>query len=98
MFMLILLKNQKVKLLVPLKWVKDLKIKELLNYGVTYQKKIKYTVFYSPTISDEPDFSLGLQPVFNKNRIGCYQATILKPFGKSLYNYLLLQFFLIYSV
>lgn len=95
MFLLILLTNQKLKLLISLKWVKDLKTKELLNYGVTYQKKIKYTVFYSPTISDEPDFTLSLQPVFNKNRIGCYQATILKPFGKSLFNYLLLQSFLV---
>lgn len=82
MFFLVLLKNQGTKLLVPSKWIKDLKVKELLNYGVIYQRKIEYIVFYSPIITDEPDFALNTQQVFNENRSGCYNATILKPFGK----------------
>lgn len=82
MFFLTFFRENKAKKLIPSKWVKNLNIAELLNYGVTYHKKKLYTVFYSPLISDEPDFTLKEKPAMDEKRGASYKAYILKAFGK----------------
>lgn len=75
-----------MKKIIPSKWVKNLKVADLLNYGVTYHKKKLYTVFYSAHISSDPDFTLDVSSAMNNTRDACYKAYILKAFGKYSIN------------
>lgn len=89
MYILVSLKETHQKRVIPLKWIKDLtpeKYSSLLNVGARIHKNV-YTVFYSPNHSDEPDFGMNVTVNWNKDRSGCYFATILRGFGKILVEF-----------
>lgn len=72
------------KTIVPMKWVKNINLPNLLNYGVTLYKKKQHLVYVSPDINDEPDFAL---EIFNfiENKPALYEAFIVKCFGEFLH-------------
>lgn len=82
MFFVVKLKKSKNKILIPSKWIKDLKVVELLNYGIQYQKKKVCTIFYSNNFDAEPDFKMPIIDVFDAKSSGCYEGSILKYFSK----------------
>lgn len=67
--------------IIPSKWIKDLPMLNLLNYGIRYQKNKVRKIFYSRSLFSEPDFGLQTSNEFNPARDGCYDAHILKYFG-----------------
>lgn len=82
MFFLISLKPSGQKRIVPMKWVKDLDLPKLLNYGViTYKKKV-HLVYISKDINDEPDFTLNILDSIENLQPALYKASILKCYGK----------------
>lgn len=70
------------KILVPLKWIKNVKLPELLNYGRKFHRKVEYLVFYSINASVEPDFELGQSFAFDETKSGCYIGNILRTFSE----------------
>lgn len=85
MFFLILLKESAQKRIVPIKWVNNINLPTLLNYGVTFYKKKEHLVFISSDINDEPDFTLEVVHSIQNNQPALYKAFVLKCFGESLY-------------
>lgn len=84
MYFLLSLKDSCIKKIVPSKWIKDLEVTKFLNYGLFYQRHKIYTTFYSKNVQEEPDFQLEVRSYFCDNKSGCYEAFIIKSFGKCL--------------
>lgn len=82
MYFVVEIQNSKEKITVPLKWIKNLDLCTIFNYGLTYKKKIIYTVFNCADQSTEPDFSLNISNQLDIRRPACYRAKILKCSGK----------------
>lgn len=70
------------KVIIPLKWIKNMETIFLFNYGVSYMKKRIFTVFIHADQSREPDFNLDVLTQLNLQRAACYEAKILKCCGK----------------
>lgn len=83
MFFLISLKRSGQKKIVPIKWVKNVNLPNLLNYGVTFYKKKEHLVFISDNINDEPDFTLAVCDSIGNNQPALCKAFVLKCFGKT---------------
>lgn len=73
--------SREVKI-IPSKWIKNLLVVKLLNYGITYEKNKIYTAFYSRFLSIEPDFHLNRIRRFDDTRDACYDVRLLRCFGK----------------
>lgn len=71
----------KNKVVVPLKWIKNLKLSKLLNYGTKYHRQEEYQIFFSKNTGIEPDFNLQKSFQFDESRDCCYGGRILKTFG-----------------
>lgn len=80
MYFLVHFKDSGKKKIIPSKWIKGLNVKKLLNYGLTYEKRTIYVVFYSKDIYEEPDFKLAIRLNFLENQSACYEGFILKHF------------------
>lgn len=83
MFFLISLKRSGQKKIVPIKWVKNVNLPNLLNYGVTFYKKKEHLVFISDNINDEPDFTLAVCDSIGNKQPALCKAFVLKCFGKT---------------
>lgn len=85
MFFQVKLKCSK-KLLIPQKWIKGIAadLTKLLNYGVFYRKNKTYKVFVSPDFGIEPDFDLPVLDVYDMQNNACYEAKIVRCFGKEI--------------
>lgn len=81
MYFLVEIQGSREKVKVPSKWIKDLKMCAILNYGLKYQKKNIYSVFVCADQSAEPDFHLNILQKLNIDRPACYLAKILKCYG-----------------
>lgn len=88
MYFLVKLKNNQ-KSLVPQKWIKDIDkvLLKIYNYGIRYLKKKLFTVYISVNFHDEPDFDLSVFDELRLDRGGCYEASIVKCFGKHILIY-----------
>lgn len=86
MFFLVKLKSSD-KLLIPQKWIKDIanEITTILNYGIHYLMNKVHIVFVSPNFGIEPDFDLPLSNFYNTDKNACYEATIVRCFGKKIH-------------
>lgn len=82
MFFLISLKSSGQKKIVPLKWVNNLNLADLLNYGVTAYKKKEHLVYISSDVNDEPDFTLEIFDAIENEQPALYRAFVIKCFGK----------------
>lgn len=85
MFLLVSLKTNaehNIYKIVPLKWIQNCPMIDLLNYGIRYQKKKLNKIFISHNIEAEPNFQSGILAIYNNERNGCYIGTLLKSFGK----------------
>lgn len=82
MYFLVSLKESVQKVVVPQKWIKNLDLESILNYGIKCVKKKMYKVYHSNNFDDEPDFHLNVSNLFNKNRPACYEALLINVFGK----------------
>lgn len=83
MFFLISLKVSGQKKIVPIKWVNNINLSDLLNYGVTFYKKKEHLVYISGNINDEPDFTLEVRDSIENHQPALCKAFVLKCFGKS---------------
>lgn len=81
MYFLVEIRNSKERIKVPLKWIQNLDLSMIFNYGVRYQKNIIYTIFACADKSAEPDFRLTKLNRLDLQRPACYQAKILKCSG-----------------
>lgn len=81
-FIVALNTTNKDKIIVPFKWIYKLDLVKLLNYGKTAFKKMKVIVYFSKFFDDEPDFNCCRSDVFIARRAACYEATIVRSFGK----------------
>lgn len=70
------------KKIVPLKWIQNLDMAQLWNYGIDNMKKNRFKVFISENTSAEPDFQFDVKNNYDKRRPACYIATIVSCFGK----------------
>lgn len=86
MFFLISLKVSGQKKIVPMKWVNNLNLPNLLNSGVALYKKKEHLVYISHDINDEPDFTLEIFDSIENEQPALYKAFILKCFGKFFLN------------
>lgn len=77
MYFLVLLKETNQKAIVPQKWISNLNLDTLLNYGV---RKV-FKVFISNVFGAEPDFHLDVMCILDTQRPACYNAYIVKAFG-----------------
>lgn len=84
MYFLIKIQDSNEKVVVPLKWIKNLDMTTLFNYGVKYVKKKIFTVFIYADQTVEPDFSLNTFAHLKIEWPACYKAKILKCCGKYL--------------
>lgn len=86
MFFLVKLKSSD-KLLIPQKWIKGIadEITTILNYGIHYLMNKAHTIFVSPDFGTEPDFDLPLSNIYNKDNNACYEAIIVRCFGKKIH-------------
>lgn len=66
----------------------------VLNYGIRYQKKKIYKIYYSKNMFDEPDFNLNIATRFNEQQCACYNGTLFKHFGKFKYETIIFRKFL----
>lgn len=84
MFFLVSLKETQQKVLVPQKWILNLnlEIETLLNLGVKFIKNKVFKIYISNIYGDEPDFHLQIMGILDKKRAACYEAFIIKTFGK----------------
>lgn len=81
MYFLIQLKETKEKAIVPQKWILNLDLETLLNYGVKFLVKKIFKVFISNVFGAEPDFNLDVMRILDTRRPACYNAYIVKTFG-----------------
>lgn len=75
--------NERVFKIIPLHWVKDVQMVTMLNQGLFRFKNSTFKVFFSDDIEAEPDFQLKANDKFIPNRTACYNAILLKAFGKN---------------
>lgn len=81
MYFVVKLKESAEKIVVPLKWIQDLNMAQLWNYGITALKRKIFKVFVSQNMSEEPDFQLAVRTLpYNGNRTACYMATLIASF------------------
>lgn len=86
MFFVVTVKQSREKAIVPKKWIQNLNMTNLLNYGIAYLKKREYK-FYFPcntAIDEEPDFQAPILERIDVSRSACYKARILKCSGKKI--------------
>lgn len=83
MYYIVKLRSQQ-KFLIPQNWIKNLDqyLMKIYNYGITYIKRDYFKVFISNNFNDEPDFQLPVLNAKTNDRSGCYEAQILRNFGK----------------
>lgn len=76
------------KIIVPLKWIRKINLVRLLNYGMPIHRKKHVIVYFvnSKHFDTEPDFHVNVQQNFDYNRSACYNATILRGFGRVHYK------------
>lgn len=82
MFLLISLKVSGQKKIVPMKWVNNLNLADLLNQGVILYKKKEHLVYISCDVNDEPDFTLEIFDAIENGQPALYRAFVKKCFGK----------------
>lgn len=83
MFFLVSLKvANKTTIVVPWKWIRQVDIIKLLNYGVLYKKKTEVLVYFSKNMQEEPDFNCATLNTFDSHHTACYCASIIRGFGK----------------
>lgn len=80
MYISIILKESKEKIIVPFKWIFSLNVARCLNNGISRNKP--FVIFYSPNRESEPDFKKPLRIEFDENEEACYKAHFLKSHGK----------------
>lgn len=90
MYFLVEIQGLQERIRIPLKWIENLKLSKLFNYGVKYHRKTIYKVFICADKSMEPDFQLDIRTELNLQRPACYLAKIIKGFG--LYFFLAIFF------
>lgn len=80
MFAVVLLKESKTKLVIPISWIYSLDIVQIFNRGVSHTKNHK--IFYYKDKKTEPNFRLPIRIIFDENVHACYIAKILHGLGK----------------
>lgn len=68
--------------LIPISWVENLDVVLVMNYGLHRYKNKTFKIFYSEDVSATPDFQLGVLPQIKPKQVSCYEARLLKAFGK----------------
>lgn len=91
MYFLVSLKQTAQKAVIPQKWIQNLNMESILNSGVQLSKRKLHKVYISNVDSEEPDFQLTVLTRLNLQRPACYEAYIVKAFGKNYYFQLFLQ-------
>lgn len=66
---------------IPGNWIKGLTLAKVINNGLLHKRR-KQTIFYFEDISRQPNFNLESRVTFDKNTPSCYNAKIIKSFGK----------------
>lgn len=78
------------KFVVKAAWCEGMCSAKVKNRG--NRSSILRTIFFSPSPSDTPNFSLPILPCFNSTKIACYKGYVLKTFGKYLNSIFLCYF------
>lgn len=81
MYFLVSIKGTGQKAIVPQKWISNLDIEVLLNYGVRFVAKNKLKAFISNAFGSEPDFHLNTLNFLDLSRPACYNVYIIRSFG-----------------
>lgn len=82
MFASVVLEHFKINLAIPLEWLLQVDINQLVYNGINLSEK--FVIFYSENHEEEnvqPNFQLPVQTTRFKP-VGCYIGRILKVFGK----------------
>lgn len=79
-FAAVILKNSKMKVVVPLKWIGNLDLLQILNIGVRPTKD--HLIFYSKNRNDEPNFAAEVKENFDEDGAFCYDGKVLHIWGK----------------
>lgn len=77
--------NEEVR--VPINWIKDINLANLLTYGICYQRAKVYKIFCSDNIKDAPDFGAPLLNRLNIGQSACYEAKIVQYFAEGMCNH-----------
>lgn len=93
MYFLVSLKETGQKAIIPQKWICNLDIQTLLNYGVKFVAKKLFKVFHSNNFGDEPDFHLDVIGMLDKKRPACYQVNIIRTFGNTFISIVFISMF-----
>lgn len=82
MYFLVSIKQSHEKVILPIKWIKNLNLTKLLNKGLVFIKKHNFKVFISLNcVNEEPDFQLAILEKIDFLRPACYISKVLKCFG-----------------
>lgn len=81
---IVILKQSKVKLSIPLNWIYDDSndVSWIVNWGV--KKGRDRTIFFWNDLTQQADFSLPIRDEFDGETPGCYIGRIVKSCGKLL--------------
>lgn len=81
-FAAVILKNSRKKLVVPIKWVGNLDLLQILNIGLSHTKD--HVIFYSKNRSDEPNFAAEVKEHFDEDadEAFCYDGKVLHIWGE----------------
>lgn len=77
----IILKESKVKLVIPIKWIESLDIVQVMNIGIRHTKD--HVIFYSSNESIEADFTAQMRTVFDETAPARYIGKVLSIWGKT---------------
>lgn len=93
MYFLVKLKGTGQKAIIPQKWILNLDVETLLNYGVKFLARKLFKAFISNIFGDEPDFHLDMKIFLDWKRPACYQVYIIRSFGNKLLSNLFIFIF-----
>lgn len=82
MFVVVALEKIKINLVIPLNWVYSFNPSDIVNNAVNTSEVV--TIFYNENLNVQANFSLPIVEDFNQNIPNCYEARMMKFFGKLL--------------
>lgn len=81
MYFCVKIKSNNKFLVIKKEWIRNIDMEFIRNFGLNVRKP--YCVFYSPFDNDDSHFDGDIQTNFIEDAAGCYNAFLLKAFGKN---------------
>lgn len=79
----VILKISRKRILVPVKWIKEIDYERVFNHGVNPSDD--FTIFFSPQPEKKPNFDAPVLDVFSPDEDACYEARVFRGFGKCIF-------------